>query len=178
MDTTSSTQHLASAEEVSVTGPEIDLLTFADAIAESAESTNRHVLLGNGFSIACRPDAFSYGALLDEADFSAASPYVKDIFSTLGIADFEKVIELLQAAAVMAGLYGDTAMQARWEADAAVVREALAQVLAARHPSLPTEIEEHEFLSSYSIFWLKINNILEVFTFHCYFKFRTNSTSF
>ena len=128
-----------------MTSTEIEVLTFADAIAESAESKTRHVLLGNGFSIACRRDAFSYGALLDEADFSAASSFVKDIFSTLGIADFEKLIELLQAAAAMAGLYGDAAMQARWEADAAVVQEALAQVLAARHPSLPTEIEEHEY---------------------------------
>lgn len=128
-----------------MTKQNIDLLTFADAIDESSGSTTRHVLLGNGFSIACRPKSFSYGALLDEADFSAGSPYVKDIFSTLDIADFERVIELLQAAAVMAGLYGDAATKARWESDAAVVQEALAQVLAARHPSLPTEIEDHEY---------------------------------
>lgn len=32
----------------------------------------RHLLLGNGFSIALKPDIFSYGSLYENADFSAA----------------------------------------------------------------------------------------------------------
>lgn len=50
------------------------VLTFDEAIAEAQERTGkRHILLGNGFSIACRPDLFAYGRLFDEADFDALS---------------------------------------------------------------------------------------------------------
>ncbi len=40
-----------------------ELITFADALAAS-EQGKRHLLLGNGFSIALFPDRFRYGSLL------------------------------------------------------------------------------------------------------------------
>lgn len=47
-------------------------MTFDEAIAGSEQFSKRHLLLGNGFSIACRADIFHYGSLYDQADFSAA----------------------------------------------------------------------------------------------------------
>ena len=45
------------------------LLSFTEALEGADEvGAGRHLLLGNGFSIACRPDCFNYGRLLDEAD--------------------------------------------------------------------------------------------------------------
>lgn len=46
------------------------LMTFAEAIADSNQFSKRHLLLGNGFSIACRADIFHYGSLFAQADFS------------------------------------------------------------------------------------------------------------
>lgn len=37
------------------------LLSFNQAISKSEIYSNRHAMLGNGFSIACRPDIFVYG---------------------------------------------------------------------------------------------------------------------
>jgi hypothetical protein len=45
------------------------VLSFVEALARSQEiHKKRHLLLGNGFSIACRPDCFNYKRILDEAD--------------------------------------------------------------------------------------------------------------
>lgn len=126
-----------------------DILTFDQAVAASADFAGKpHVLLGNGFSIACRPECFTYDALLDEATFPQASLDVREVFGLLGTSDFEKVIEVLRLAAGLADVYAttDPALAARLRADAEVVREALAQVLASRHPDKPFDIEESEFL--------------------------------
>jgi hypothetical protein len=52
----------------------MELMSFSDAIARSRSNGKPHVLLGNGFSIACRPDIFVYGKLFEQADFSKLSP--------------------------------------------------------------------------------------------------------
>lgn len=123
------------------------LLTFDEAIADASQYTKRHVLLGNGFSMACRPDSFTYGTLLEEARFEGASGDLRTVFRLLGTADFERVIELLRLAAVLCNAYGtsDAELCARLQTDAAVVQEALARVLAARHPDGPYEITETEY---------------------------------
>jgi len=46
------------------------LLSFSEALLEAQNYNRRHVLLGNGFSIACRPKIFAYGKLFEQADFS------------------------------------------------------------------------------------------------------------
>ncbi|MEE9416616.1 MAG: DUF4917 family protein [Acidimicrobiales bacterium] len=129
------------------TSPEV--LSFDDALGSSTQQT-RHVLLGNGFSIACRPDRFTYNALLDEAAFPAASADIRSVFELLGTTDFERVIDVLQLAAALAETYAtsDPSLSERLQSDASVVREALAQVLAAKHPDLPFDIEEDEYVSA------------------------------
>jgi hypothetical protein len=83
--------------------------TFDQALARAEEiHKKRHVLLGNGFSIACRPDCFAYARLLDEADLSALSVVGPDLFANEQTADFEMVIRSLRAAARMADFYATT----------------------------------------------------------------------
>jgi len=68
----------------------VDLLTFDDALSDAAEVADEpHLLLGNGFSISCRPGAFNYGALLDEATFDTAHGDIRAVFELLGTTDFE-----------------------------------------------------------------------------------------
>lgn len=130
----------------------MDLLTFDDALAKASDFTDTkpHILLGNGFSIACRPDRFRYDALLDEATFEEASADLGRVFNILGTTDFERVIELLGLSAELADIYetSDGDLSDRLRADAAVVRDALARVLAARHPDVPFDIAESEYTAA------------------------------
>ncbi|MBX9634380.1 MAG: DUF4917 family protein [Magnetospirillum sp.] len=59
------------------------LISFAEALTFS-KTGKRHLLLGNGFSISLKPDIFTYGALYDNADFSAI-PYAGQLFDALDL---------------------------------------------------------------------------------------------
>ena len=45
-----------------------NIITFQEAI-EKCEGQGKHILLGNGFSIACKKDIFLYEKLFETADF-------------------------------------------------------------------------------------------------------------
>ena len=122
------------------------VLTFTEAINASAGYSKRHLLLGNGFSIACRPDIFRYDKLFEQADFSALPVSAKSAFSALHTADFERVIKALRDSATIAGLYGVTGAQVgamRAEADA--LKELLVLTIAQSHPALPGDITDDEY---------------------------------
>ena len=125
----------------------VDLLTFDDALSDAAEVADEpHLLLGNGFSISCRPGAFNYGALLDEATFDTAHGDIRAVFELLGTTDFERVIELLRLASALVDRYGSGSdLGDKLRHDAETVREALAATLAARHPDLPFDIAPAEY---------------------------------
>ena len=110
----------------------------------------RHVLLGNGFSISYDPTAFSYGRLLDEADFSQLSIDARAIFDAFGTADFEQVIEVLRTAAVLLPLYApaNPTLAAAIAADADLLKDALAEVLARRHPDNVGSITPEEYTAA------------------------------
>jgi hypothetical protein len=46
----------------------MELYSYQDVLDECGGK--RHLLLGNGFSIACRPELFTYARLFDMADFT------------------------------------------------------------------------------------------------------------
>lgn len=122
------------------------LLTFAEALLDSARYNRRHILLGNGFSIACRPHIFTYGKLFEQADFSKISPTAKNAFSALDTQDFEKVIKALRDASRIVSAYGGpTELAASLAADADGLRELLVQTIAATHPAWPGELTEQEY---------------------------------
>lgn len=125
------------------------MLSFDEALSASeVVGGNRHLLLGNGFSIACRED-FSYGKLFDEADFSSLGVEAESLFGIFGTADFERVIEALRISASVLQLY-----QAQPESidqigrDASALKEALAEVLARKHPDNVGAIEDDEYATA------------------------------
>jgi hypothetical protein len=122
------------------------LLTFSEALRDSSGYNRRHILLGNGFSIACRPHIFSYGKLFEQADFSKISPTAKKAFDALGTQDFEKVIKALRDASKIVSAYGDpTVLAGSLATDADGLRELLVQTIAASHPAWPGELSEEEY---------------------------------
>lgn len=121
-------------------------LSFAEAIEASAGYSKRHLLLGNGFSIACRPDIFRYDKLFGQADFSALPDSAKSVFSVLHTADFERVIKALRDSAALAAVYGVTNAQAdAMRSDADALKELLVQTIAQSHPALPGDIMNDEY---------------------------------
>lgn len=124
----------------------MNLLSFQEAIHASSSYSKRHLLLGNGFSIACRPDIFRYDRLFEQADFSNLSKSAQQAFGALSTTDFERVIKALRNAAELSSLYGlpeTNILHMRGDADA--LKELLVQTIANSHPALPSDITDSEY---------------------------------
>jgi len=129
-------------------GPTV--LTFDEALARAKGHGKRHLMLGNGFSIALRPDIFTYRNLFERAqDSKKLSKELTRIFSELGTTDFEMVMEALENTALLVALYDDTAsdLAKRLRRDAAKLRNVLAETIAEHHPARPYEITAKQYAS-------------------------------
>lgn len=121
-------------------------MTLKRALAET-KSGKRHLLLGNGFSIALFPDRFQYGSLLAETDFSKFSA-ARKAFDRLGTTDFEVVINALRNAVALLPLYSkDTAAAARMQKHAGALKELLVQAIAGRRPERPSDISDRQYVA-------------------------------
>lgn len=122
------------------------LMTFAEAIEDSEQHSKRHLLLGNGFSIACRADIFHYGSLFAQADFSQV-PEVAAVFEALGTQDFEQAIRSLENAARILPTYDahSDAAVAKMLEHAAALKEILVRTIASNHPNIPQDIPDKKF---------------------------------
>ena len=123
------------------------MLTFQQAIDEAQQYNKRHALLGNGFSISCRPDIFVYGKLFERADFSDLSPSAKLAFEALDTQDFEKVIKVLRDASEVLTAYkgAKTKLIQQLQEDADGLREVLVHAISSSHPDWPGDISDAEY---------------------------------
>ena len=123
------------------------LFTFQQALEEAAKhSGKKHLLLGNGFSIACRPEIFTYGRLYEQAGFELISPTAKLAFEALSTQDFERAIKALRDTAHILHAYGgDAGLVKQIKDDADRLRELLVQTIARSHPAWPGDINEIEY---------------------------------
>lgn len=121
-----------------------DTSSFREAVAEANRPC---ILLGNGFSIALRPDIFSYVALRDRAMPGGISPAAWEAFDLLDTNDFEVVMRGLLVGGDLVESYGEGHVQlaAQMRNDAAALREVLVQTIAASHPDHPFEIDEESY---------------------------------
>lgn len=106
----------------------------------------KHVLLGNGFSRACRNQVFSYDSLFKSADFSKLTAEAKRVFDVLGTTDFEIAMKSLNNSSAIMPLYGcaqESSQKAKADADA--LRNVLVNTIAKHHPPLPSSITEQEY---------------------------------
>jgi len=121
--------------------PEPEVLSFEAAIARINAPGKRHLMLGNGFSIALKPDIFTYTSLYENANFAAA-PHVPRLFDALGTKDFEIVIRHLQDAATVVEVYRPNLVRlaSSLRRDAAAIKDALVAAIARRHPDRPYDV--------------------------------------
>ena len=124
------------------TGPKV--LKFGEAIAQA--NGHKHLLLGNGFSIALKPDIFSYNSLFENADFSKV-PHSAALFDALGTRDFEAVIRLLVDMAKALAVYEEASSELleKIKQDAASIKDILATAIAQNHPDRPYDIEPEQY---------------------------------
>lgn len=141
--------------------PSPKILSFQQALKRTSDANKRHLLLGNGFSIACRSDIFTYGKLFDRADFKDLPDTARAAFKALKTTDFEVVMRALRQAADLAAVYTkkepDLAKRLRHDADG--LREVLVQTIAGSHPERPGSIAAgqyrscREFLANFSTYY-------------------------
>jgi Domain of unknown function (DUF4917) len=124
----------------------VAVLSFEKAMHAIRDVGHKHLLLGNGFSIALRPDIFTYGSLYENADFSKA-PHVTKLFKALETQDFEVVIKHLQDAAKVVEVYRPRAVSLarRLRNDAAAIKDALVTAIAKRHPDRPYDVKPEQY---------------------------------
>ncbi|HOD84105.1 MAG: hypothetical protein BWX88_03021 [Planctomycetes bacterium ADurb.Bin126] len=134
------------------------LLTFHEALKQT-DGVKRHLLLGNGFSRACRNELFAYEALFTQAKKNL-SPSAKKAFDALKTTDFEAVMRALKQARDLLQVYAPTMpkLAERLATDAEELRDVLAQAIASSHPDRPNEITDDEFGASRE-FLSHFNNI-------------------
>ena len=129
----------------------IQLVPFDDALASSDDPTKRTVLLGNGFSVACRPDIFRYDAIFGL--FLAKVPpldaqRVRSVFDAFETRDFEEVLRSLLRFAAIGPHYGfPPNATGALRQDASLIRDGLVGALAGHHPNGPQDVDDSEFLA-------------------------------
>ncbi|WP_029585307.1 DUF4917 family protein [Bradyrhizobium sp. URHD0069] len=124
----------------------ISIIPFEQAMHAVRDLRKKHLLLGNGFSIALKPNIFTYGSLYENADFSKV-PHVTKLFDALKTQDFEVVIKHLQDAATVVEVYrpSATTLARSLRNDAAAIKDALVTAIAKRHPDRPYDVKPEEY---------------------------------
>jgi hypothetical protein len=120
------------------------MMTYEEVLEESAGG--RHLLLGNGFSIACKPELFRYDNLFGQADFSNAKR-AREAFRKMRTSNFEAVIRALRDFSLLADLYAadDPKAKRRAVRDSDKLRTILVSAVADCHPDLPFSIEPESY---------------------------------
>jgi hypothetical protein len=113
------------------------LPTYAEIRAAIGNSRS-HLLLGNGFSIACDP-IYSYANLYEFAE-PHFNERVRRVFDYLGTNNFEGVMRLLLDGSWLAGEYGAAHAAGEITGDLTVVKTALVEAVANNQLQRPTEV--------------------------------------
>jgi hypothetical protein len=118
------------------------VLSFTEALEETEPET-RHLLAGNGFSIAQGGARFDYLTLLERSGLPDDGE-IRNVFRQLGTSDFEEVMRALEHAAVIETAYGEHVRSEMFNSDAADVRNALIHAVHEVHPGIQFDIPEDQ----------------------------------
>ena len=111
------------------------MISFSDAIEETSQKQlTRHLLLGNGFSIAYNKDIFSYAKLLESEKIYNDSK-LKKIFEALTTNNFEKVVKSLKDANKILQIFSvNKELQCEINSKANTLKEILIEEISQKHP--------------------------------------------
>lgn len=121
-------------------------VSFRRALQMAERYTTKHLLLGNGFSIACEPKIFTYASIYQEAEFGSHTQ-VKKAFDLLGTTDFELVIDALEKSSIVVPAYRKGFLNTckKMKRDCDTIKGLLISTISSRHPARPSDIPEHKY---------------------------------
>lgn len=123
------------------------LIDFKEVMKIACESKKKkHLLLGNGFSIACH-DKFKYGTLAEQAKMKKLPAHLIKILDEYGN-NFEEVMKLLNDGEKLKKMYNlvkKKGTKADIKKDYNLLKTTLVEVITENHPSYPSEITDSKF---------------------------------
>lgn len=121
----------------------VQIKTFDDCIA-IAGSGKKHLMLGNGFSIALFPQIFNYRRLAENIE----SERIKLLFEAIETNDFEFVMRrLLETEEIVKHYDSSDDIRNHIHNDIEELKNTLIHVISKCHPPKPSEITEHQYAS-------------------------------
>lgn len=121
----------------------VNLKTFDDCIA-LAGTKKKHLMLGNGFSIALFPKIFNYKTLAENIE----SERITMLFEAIGTPDFEFIMRrLLEAGEIVNHYDSSETVSGHIHDDIEELKKTLIQVITKAHPPKPSEITETQYES-------------------------------
>ncbi len=122
-------------------------MTFQQVLDET-EGRKRNAILGNGFSIACKPKIFTYASLFSRADFTK-NPELPKVFDALRTQDFEVAINALRNMSALLPIYmpGYPAPAIKMKEDAETLKKILIETVTKNHPDSPMDLDEDQYLA-------------------------------
>jgi hypothetical protein len=119
------------------------ILTFSECL-EIANATrgNKHLMLGNGFSVDLFPNIFNYKVLAERV----TSPRIQRLFNELQTKDFEYVMRKLTDALHLVRIYPEgSTVATSIESDLNELRNTLIDVINQSHPANPQAITDDQY---------------------------------
>lgn len=119
-------------------------MNYSDVVLELG-SGRSHLLLGNGFSIACDP-IFSYPSLYAIAKKKGLNKRIEKIFEKLGTNNFEGVMRLIGNLGWLADVYKlrSKAVHKEIKDDLEIVKKSLIEALAETHPTHTGQLSDEK----------------------------------
>ena len=125
----------------------IKLFSFQEALDESNEyHKTKHLLLGNGFSIAWDNDIFSYKSLYESVNFQD-KPRLEEVFKALNTTDFEYVLRTLNDLSKIYAIYSTDIGINEIKEDYKYLQELLIKTITENHPPHPFKLTNDEKIS-------------------------------
>jgi hypothetical protein len=128
-----------------------DVVSFQTALEMAGQYKKRHLLLGNGFSIACNSSIFTYRSLYEQAREThfLAIPEAAKMFEVFDTKDFEVVIRALEDAAKTLPVFDPATQDTadKMEGQAGELKTALVRAISDNHPDVPNRIPDEKFWS-------------------------------
>jgi hypothetical protein len=117
-------------------------------ILTSISGKRNHLLLGNGFSIACS-NVFSYGSLYKKAVDKGLSENAKKVFEYFGTNNFEGVMHALENADWIGKQYSLIDQRSlEIKNDVELIKRTLIDAIAESHLAFPGEIKKSKYLKA------------------------------
>lgn len=124
------------------------MLSYQDAIDQLSDSEIPSILIANGFSQAWDASIFNYASILDAASFGTRDKEIKGLFKLSETYDFETIMgQLVSAQMVLETFDEDPALITQIKDDQETLKSSLVSAIAKTHPSLPSEVTDHQFVA-------------------------------